>query len=84
MSTNPYALQPYVPHVTQVGVASPPTYPQGIPQSPLLHAIANRKPVGVGGVADAVGGALFWLDVAATIAVIIIGYKAYKDLTHHR
>jgi hypothetical protein len=41
--------------------------------SPTMQAFVARRPIGVGGVADAVGTAVGLLEICATIAVIIVG-----------
>lgn len=49
-------------------VASSRSYP-----SPTMQAFVARRPIGVGGVADAVGTAVGILEICATIAVIVVG-----------
>ena len=47
---------------------APKNYP-----SPTMQAFVARRPLGVGGVADAVGTAVGILEICATIAVIVVG-----------
>jgi hypothetical protein len=50
-----------------------PVYPQGAIRSPTMQALMARRPIGVGGVADAVGTAVGLLEIIGTIAVVIVG-----------
>jgi hypothetical protein len=68
----------YNPHVG-IGLGSAPVYPQGAIRSPIMQAFVARRPIGVGGVADAVGTAVGILEICGTIAVIIIGAKVVRD-----
>ena len=41
--------------------------------NPTMQAFLARRPIGVGGVADAVGTAVGILEIVGTVAVILVG-----------
>jgi hypothetical protein len=60
-----------------------PVYPQGAIRSPTMQAFVARRPIGVGGVADAVGTAVGILEIIGTIAVVIIGVDVLLKWAGH-
>jgi small neutral amino acid transporter SnatA (MarC family) len=52
-------------------------------RNPYLQVLAARKPIGVGGVADALGSALGVLEVVGGIALVIIGVDVILKWTGH-
>jgi hypothetical protein len=66
-----------------VGQGQAPTYPQGAIRNPYLQVLAARRPIGVGGVADAMGTALGVLEVVGGVALVIIGVDVILKWTGH-
>lgn len=79
--TMPVFYPPPRPAATGQGQA--PTYPQGALRNPYLQVLAARKPIGVGGAADAIGTAMSILEVVGGLALVVIGVDVLLKWSGH-
>ena len=70
MNAPPVVLYSTPRPMPQTGIAAPNAKPY---PSPTMQAFLARRPLGVGGIPDAVGTAVGILEIVGTIAVILVG-----------